>query len=114
MKSCVHIYMGTNWQCLNTAQGMALRACGAGFNVGFCGFDEAISRLPNLQILKDLPQDISQFDMIFLSGGNYIDKDELLKFLENRPPSTEIVLCGEDFHDDVLAAADLISEIVKL
>ena len=116
MKNCVHIYMGKNWMDLKTAQGMALRACGAGFSVGFFGFDEAASRLPNLQFVQNLQQDISQFDMVFLTERDFadFDQDELLKFLADKPQSTEIVLCGEVFSDDVLAVADLVSEILKL
>ena len=119
-KGCIHIYTGESQKHLKTAQGMALRACGAGFSVGFCSFGEKAddiesiaSRLPGLQILKDIGQDVSQFDMIILHNCDLTDHHNLRKFLADRPKNAEIVLCGMSFPDDILTMADLVSEIVS-
>ena len=118
-KGCVHVYMGKHWKDLNTAQGMALRACGAGFVVGFYSFgnlaaetESLLKRLPGLQIINSIQGDVAAFDMIILHGSDMAGGGILQDFLKNRPQNTEIVLCGASFADDVLAGADLISEIV--
>ena len=120
-KGCVHVYMGKHWKDLNTALGMALRACGAGFGVGFYSFDNKATemenlqkRLPGLQVLNSIQEDVSSFDMIILYNSDLADRGILQKFLEKRPQCTEIVLCGTSFADDVPAEASLISEIVTL
>ena len=120
-KGYVHVYMGKNWKDLKTAQGMALRACGAGFSVGFYNFGEEIddiksleSRLPRLRVLTDKQQDISEFDMIILYDCKLVDDDTLQKILAGKPDKTEIVMCGTNFSKDMLAMADLVSGIVTL
>jgi len=111
--------MGENWKNLKTTQGMALRACGAGFSVGFYNFGqnldgmlELASRLPGLHILENVRQDVAQLDMIFLHNCDLAQQSDLEKFLNSRPKDTEIVLCGTTFSDNVLAMADLVSEVV--
>ena len=118
---CIHIYTGHNVKNLKTALGMALRACGAGFNVGFCSFGESDagindleSRLPGFRILDCTGQDLSQLDMIILHDCELAGCDKLQKLLSGIPKKTEIVLCGTAFSDDVLEMADLVSEIVTL
>ena len=120
-KGCVHVYMGKHWKDLNTAQGMALRACGAAFGVGFYSFgneaaeiEELQKRLPGLQVLSSIQEDVSSFDMVILHESDMAGHGILQDFLENRPQNTEIILCGTAFEDDVLARVDLISEIVTL
>jgi ATP:corrinoid adenosyltransferase len=117
---CIHIYTGRNAKNLKTALGMALRAIGAGFSVGFYSFGEIATdinalknRLPDFEIF-DMGQDISQFDMIILHDCELADHSELQKFLSKRPQDAEIVLCGTAFSYDVLEMANLISEIVTL
>jgi len=113
----VHAYVGENWKSLKTSHGMALRACGAGFNVAFYSFGEEVadaieleSRLPSFKVLDKPDCDISPFDVVIfhdcdLAGVN------LQKFIESRPPNTEIVLCGTSLPGDILAMADLVSDI---
>ena len=120
-KGCVHVYMGKHWKDLNTAHGMALRACGAAFGVGFYSFgneaaemEELQKRLPGLQALSSIQEDVSAFDMVILHDSHMAGHGILQDLLKSRPQNTEIVLCGASFADDVLAEADLISEIVTI
>lgn len=118
-KGCVHVYVGKDCENLKTAQGMILRACGAGFVVGFYGYgrcaDEMKSlegRLPKFQILEDISQqDISKYNMIVLDCHDAAAQADLRRFLAGRPHNTEVVLYGASFSDDVLEISDLISEI---
>jgi len=116
-KACIHVYTGENWKYLKTVLGMALRACGAGFSVGFFNFGSDVSdivefanRLQGMHVLKNIEQDTSQFDMLILYDCENNQAD-LRSFLASKPQNTEIVLCGAVFSDDILAAADLVSEI---
>jgi len=120
-KGYVHVYMGHNWKYLQTVQGMVLRASGAGFVVGFYSFDkdytdinDLTDRLPGLRVLNDIWQDISPLGMIILHDCDLADEADLQKFLADKPPDIEVVLCGATFSEDVLAMADLVSEIISL
>ena len=114
----IHIYTGENQKNLKTAHGMALRACGAGFSVGFYSFGEKSAdiqilgnRLPNFQILENSFQDVSHLDMIILYDCHLAEHNSLQNFIDNKPQNIEIVLFGTAFSDDVLTKADLVSEI---
>ena len=121
-KGCVHIYIGKNWESLRTSYGMALRACGAGFSVGFYSFGQSVddeikgleSRLSNLQILPSIEQNLSQYNMIILHHCDLAICATLQNFLANKPQDAEVVLFGTIFEDSILAKADLISEIAML
>jgi len=113
----IHIYKGENWKNLNTAFGMAARACGAGFSVCFCNFgstqiDDIAQRLPNFYIQGI--ENATQHDMVILYDCDFFDGDVLKDFLAHKPQHQEIVLCGTAFGEEILAMADLISNVEAL
>lgn len=118
---CTHVYMGGNQKDLNTAYGMALRACGAGFCVGFYSFGELapkisnlVSRLTSAQIIESIKQDLSHLDMLILLDIDTTNHDKLQDFIACKPESMELILCGTHFPEDVLNKSDLVSEIITL
>ena len=126
-KGYVHIYMGENWKDLNTAQGMAARACGAGLRVCFydfiddgrlCGFADRLTNVciqrveKSPQALKVAVEDAGRYDMIVLYGCDFLDDENLRDFLTDRPKHVEVVLCGTGFSKEITEPVDLVSEIV--
>jgi len=113
----IHIYKGKNWKTLNTAFGMAARACGAGFSVCLCNFgdshvDGIAQRLPNFHIQGI--ENTAQHDMVILYDCDFFGSDALKDFLAQKPQHQEIVFCGAAFDEEVLAMADLISNAEAL
>ncbi|MCL2377475.1 MAG: cob(I)yrinic acid a,c-diamide adenosyltransferase [Defluviitaleaceae bacterium] len=114
-----HVYTGENWRSLDTAFGMAARACGAGFSVCFYNFSDSAAHFnafaQRLQI--DSFQDIgnaTQHDMAILYNCDFLDADALKNFLARKPQHQEVVLCGKAFDEEILAMADLISKVGAL
>ncbi len=73
----------------------------------------------NDQILKEIAEQASNFDMIVLDEALYaIDKNLLteslvINFLENKPKSLEVVLSGRNPSQNMIDHADYVSEICK-
>ena len=123
-QSCVHIYMGKG---LPTAAGMALRAIGANFRVGFFIFDDLNFNVGlNIDAFKNrasevyfqkisstsdplskLAENVAHYDMVVLSGCDYLEDQALEKFIRNRPEGVELVLCGQSFSQKVCDLAGL-------
>ena len=60
------------------------------------------------------------YDLLFLDEAIYtiraglLDESLLLDFLRHKPEKLEVILTGQDPSDDLLAAADYVSEIKKI
>ncbi|MBK8190364.1 MAG: cob(I)yrinic acid a,c-diamide adenosyltransferase [Vampirovibrionales bacterium] len=61
-----------------------------------------------------------QYDLLVMDEANialdlgFIDREEMLAFLCDKPPALEIVLTGRRAHPDILAVADLVSDVQPL
>ena len=105
MQGYLHVYFGGKIGDLPIARGLALRAIGAGLNVGFFTYKDNID--------KNLTNIFNNFnyDLVILEDCCQFDKDALLDFAKNRPQNVELVLTGKKFCEKILDMADLISEI---
>jgi len=125
-KKPMHVYFGKKVGDLPITLGLALRAAGAGFNVGYfvCAACHSLpyanaKNPPDLRVdfvvynknLDTITEKIEQYDMTVLQTCNHLSKNDLAFFIKNRPAHTELILCGQAFDDEILTAADLISEI---
>ncbi|MDR2167760.1 MAG: hypothetical protein LBE35_07945 [Clostridiales bacterium] len=94
----VHVYFGEGAKDLPVADGMALRARGAGLLVGQFSADSA-------------PVDFDSYDMVILEDCDKICAADLAKIIAGRPENTELILIGSDFDEGIIEAADLASNI---
>ena len=70
--------------------------------------------------LQALAQMASSYDLLLLDEAVYavaaglLDEDDLLNFLDTRPPQLEVVLTGQEPSERLIAAADYVSQIDKV
>ncbi len=74
------------------------------------------------KIIDEIANEIEQkhYDLVILDEINVLvkrkllNKEELIKFIKNKPQNTEFILTGRGADKEVVALADLVTECVKI
>lgn len=81
-------------------------------------FDEMQERF--MEFWEDIKPRFAEYDMVVLDELVYVitegvlPEKEFLRFLEDRPQDTELVLTGRDFPDSLQQRADYLNDIEKV
>ncbi len=73
-----------------------------------------------LDFWKNSTKDIQKYDLVLIDEAGpgiswgIISKELIIKFLDEKPKNTEVILTGRDFPEDLLKKADYVSEIKKI
>lgn len=73
-----------------------------------------------IRIFSDIQKRASEYDLVILDEiipalkYNFIKENELIRFMESKPDKVELVLTGRDPSDELLSAADYVTEMKKI
>ena len=108
-KGLIHIYCGDGKGKTTAAMGLAIRAAGREKKVFITQF---LKSGKSGEIIKKNEYDLLILDEIIATINNgFIELEEVVNFLKNKPDTLEVVMTGRDPKEELIEIANYVTEM---